>query len=59
MVVEASCGGAVRARRIADGRIAPGAESADFLVIGSGIAGLRAAATLAAHGVVLVLTKAD
>ncbi len=33
-------------------------ESADFLVIGSGVAGLRAAATLAAHGTVLVLTKA-
>ena len=33
-------------------------ESADFLVIGSGVAGLRAAAALAAHGTVLVLTKA-
>ena len=33
-------------------------ESADFLVIGSGVAGLRAAAALAAHGSVLVLTKA-
>lgn len=32
--------------------------SADFLVIGSGVAGLRAAAALAAHGSVLVLTKA-
>ena len=34
-------------------------DSADFLVIGSGVAGLRAAASLAAHGSVLVLTKAD
>jgi L-aspartate oxidase len=33
--------------------------SADFLVLGSGIAGLRAAATLAAHGRVLILTKSD
>jgi L-aspartate oxidase len=33
--------------------------SADFLVIGSGIAGLRAAATLAEHGRVLILTKSD
>ncbi len=32
---------------------------ADFLVIGSGIAGLRAAADLAAAGDVVVLTKAD
>lgn len=32
---------------------------ADFLVIGSGIAGLRAAADLAPHGDVLILTKAD
>lgn len=32
--------------------------SADFLVIGSGIAGLRAAVALAARGRVLVLTKA-
>jgi L-aspartate oxidase len=31
----------------------------DFLVIGSGIAGLRAAATLARSGDVVVLTKAD
>ncbi|HXG87952.1 MAG TPA: L-aspartate oxidase [Vicinamibacterales bacterium] len=31
----------------------------DFLIIGSGIAGLRAAADLAAHGTVTVLTKAD
>jgi L-aspartate oxidase len=31
----------------------------DFLIIGSGIAGLRAAADLAASGTVLVLTKAD
>jgi L-aspartate oxidase len=31
----------------------------DFLVIGSGIAGLRAAISLAARGDVLVLTKAD
>ena len=34
-------------------------ESADFLVLGSGVAGLRAAAALAPHGRVLVLTKAD
>lgn len=33
-------------------------ESADFLVLGSGVAGLRAAAALAPHGRVLVLTKA-
>ena len=33
--------------------------SADFLVIGSGIAGLRAALTLADAGNVVVLTKAD
>ena len=32
---------------------------ADFLVIGSGIAGLRAALTLAESGSVIVLTKAD
>lgn len=32
--------------------------SADFIIIGSGIAGLRAAVALAAHGRVLVLTKA-
>ena len=34
-------------------------DSADFLIVGSGVAGLRAAASLAAHGSVLVLTKAD
>jgi L-aspartate oxidase len=33
--------------------------SADFLIIGSGIAGLRAAIELASQGRVLVLTKAD
>jgi len=33
--------------------------SADFLIIGSGIAGLRAAIELASEGRVLVLTKAD
>jgi L-aspartate oxidase len=33
--------------------------SADFLIIGSGIAGLRAAIELAGHGRVLVLTKSD
>jgi len=33
--------------------------SADFLIVGSGIAGLRAAVELAAHGRVPVLTKAD
>ena len=32
---------------------------ADFLVIGSGIAGLRAAITLAGEGRVVILTKAD
>jgi L-aspartate oxidase len=32
---------------------------ADFLIIGSGIAGLRAAAELAGSGSVLILTKAD
>jgi L-aspartate oxidase len=32
--------------------------TADYLVLGSGIAGLRAAVTLAAHGRVVVLTKA-
>ena len=31
----------------------------DFLVIGSGVAGLRAALSLAEHGEVLVLTKAE
>ena len=34
-------------------------ETADFLVIGSGVAGLRAAVSLATSGRVLVLTKAD
>jgi L-aspartate oxidase len=34
-------------------------EAADFLVIGSGVAGLRAAVSLASSGRVLVLTKAD
>jgi len=34
-------------------------ERSDFLIIGSGIAGLRAAADLAAHGTVTILTKAD
>ncbi len=33
--------------------------STDYLVIGSGIAGLRAAVSLAAHGRVLILTKAE
>ncbi len=33
--------------------------SADFLIIGSGIAGLRAAVDLAPHGRVLVLTKSE
>ncbi len=33
--------------------------AADFLIIGSGIAGLRAAADLAKHGTVTVLTKSD
>ena len=33
--------------------------SADFLIIGSGIAGLRAAVELSAHGRVLILTKTD
>jgi L-aspartate oxidase len=34
-------------------------ETADFLVIGSGVAGLRAAVSLASSGRVLVLTKAN
>ena len=34
-------------------------ERTDFLIIGSGIAGLRAAADLARHGSVTILTKAD
>lgn len=33
--------------------------SADYLIIGSGIAGLRAAAELVTHGRVLILTKSD
>jgi L-aspartate oxidase len=33
--------------------------SADFVIIGSGIAGLRAAIELAGHGHVLILTKSD
>ncbi len=33
--------------------------SADFLIIGSGIAGLRAAIELAGHGHVIILTKSD
>jgi len=33
------------------------ADSADFIVIGSGIAGLRAGLELAAHGSVVILTK--
>jgi L-aspartate oxidase len=33
--------------------------TADFLIVGSGIAGLRAAVALALHGRVLILTKAD
>jgi L-aspartate oxidase len=37
----------------------PAPASTDFLIVGSGIAGLRAAADLAAHGSVTVLTKAD
>jgi L-aspartate oxidase len=34
-------------------------DSADYIIVGGGIAGLRAAATLAAAGSVLILTKAD
>ena len=34
-------------------------ERTDFLIIGSGIAGLRAAADLTRHGSVTILTKAD
>ena len=34
-------------------------DRADFLIIGSGIAGLRAATDLADHGDVIILTKAD
>jgi L-aspartate oxidase len=33
--------------------------TADFIIVGSGIAGLRAAIALASHGRVLVLTKSD
>jgi L-aspartate oxidase len=33
--------------------------SADYLIVGSGIAGLRAAIELAAHGRVIILTKSD
>jgi L-aspartate oxidase len=33
--------------------------SADFLIVGSGIAGLRAAVALQEHGSVIILTKAD
>jgi L-aspartate oxidase len=33
--------------------------SADYLIIGSGIAGLRAAVALAPHGRVIILTKSD
>ena len=33
--------------------------AADFLIVGSGIAGLRAAVALAPHGRVLILTKSD
>src|SRR3977135_1005227 len=35
------------------------ADSFDFLIVGSGIPGLRAAIALAAAGRVLILTKAD
>lgn len=34
-------------------------QSADYIIVGSGIAGLRAAVTLASHGHVLVLTKSN
>jgi L-aspartate oxidase len=34
-------------------------ESSDFVIVGGGIAGLRAATTLAAAGHVVILTKAD
>src|SRR5262245_29498980 len=37
----------------------PAPSSDDFLVVGSGIAGLRAAVDLAEHGSVTILTKAD
>jgi L-aspartate oxidase len=37
----------------------PSAESPDFIIVGSGIAGLRAAIALAPAGRVLILTKAD
>ena len=33
--------------------------TADFVIVGGGIAGLRAAVSLAAAGRVLILTKAD
>src|SRR5580700_7139394 len=35
----------------------PPPEAVDYLVIGAGVAGLRAAITLADHGQVLVVTK--
>jgi L-aspartate oxidase len=36
-----------------------GAESSDFIIVGGGIAGLRAASALAPSGTVAILTKAD
>jgi L-aspartate oxidase len=38
-------------------RVMANAESVDYLIIGAGVAGLRAAIELAAHGIVLVVTK--
>src|SRR6187551_3392117 len=49
--------GATRLARIA-GWVSV-STSADFLIIGSGIAGLRAAIALAPHGQVRILTKAE
>ena len=49
-------GGHVYLRMLAS-RVMPQTERVDYLVIGAGVAGLRAAITLAEHGEVLVVTK--
>ena len=53
--MRAGAAGAGRTRMVGYTRVQ---ETADFLVIGSGVAGLRAAASLADVGTVIVLTKA-